>query len=112
MPNDESPWTTAFKELYKSTKDQNITGKEKSNLFRQLGQLKKNMGASSIGDKTNPNIIPIPTPLGETTTNLTNKEISNAINFGLPDTEDKKKGGLIRGHGKIMPHKIKYTKKY
>jgi uncharacterized protein (TIGR02466 family) len=66
MPKEENAWTTAFKELYRSTKDRNISGEKKSQLFSQLGRLKKEMtkplkGAPGElpGEDSNPNIIEI-----------------------------------------------------
>ena len=101
MPKEENAWTTAFKELYRSTKDRNISGEKKSQLFSQLGRLKKEMtkplkGAPGElpGEDSNPNIIEID-PL----------ETSSSVK----KREKKATGGLVgRGQGRV--YKSKTTK--
>jgi hypothetical protein len=99
MPKEENPWTTAFKELYRSTKDRNISGEKKSELFSQLGRLKKEMGKNLKGapgelpgEDNNPNIIEID-PL----------ETSSSVK----KREKKATGGLVgRGQGRVYKSKI------
>ena len=118
MPKDNT-WTTAFKELYRSTKDRDITGKEKSDLFRQLGQVKKDMDKTTRGASRGPSasadIIDIPDPAP----GLIDPDISPSEkyrkNFSDIKWDKKAKGGLIgssqsKGQGKVMRHKT--TKHY
>ena len=114
MPKDNT-WTTAFKELYRSTKDRDITGKEKSDLFRQLGQVKKEMDKTTRGasrGQSPDTIIDIPDPApGIIDDDISPSEKYRKNYDDIFKKEKKAKGGLVgRGQGKVMRYKI--TKNY
>ena len=67
--------------------------------------------AGNMESTQNPNIIPIPTPMGENKPS-SNDYKSNYNDIDWSKVKGDKKGGLVRGHGKVMKDRIKYTKKY
>ena len=115
---EDNPWSSAFKELYKSTKDRDITGKEKSDLFRQLGKVKKDMDKTTRGASrgpSKPEIIDIPDPAPSIIDTDISPSEKYRNNFSDIKWDKKAKGGLIgssqsKGQGKVMRHKT--TKHY
>jgi len=140
----KSQWSKAFAEI---AKQDDITGKDKTEKFKELARLKNSMssneprtndvnkstsptrqafidlarergvtsavdrarvaealkGASDFGNKENPNIIQIPTPMGENEKITTNDYRSN---YNDIDWTKKAKGGLVhRGQGRVIRHK-------
>ena len=106
---EENPWSTAFKELYRSTKDRDITGKEKSDLFRQLGKVKKDMDKTTRGASRGPSnkdIIDIPEPVPLVVDTDVSPSEQYKQNYNDIKWTKKAKGGLVhKGQGKVMRHK-------
>jgi hypothetical protein len=140
----KSQWSKAFAEI---AKQDDITGKDKTEKFKELARLKNSMssneprtndvnkstsptrqafidlarergvtsavdrarvaealkGASNFGNEQNPNVIPIPTPMGGEDKITTNDYRSN---YNDIDWTKKAKGGLVhRGQGRVIRHK-------